>query len=295
MSAGVEDQLEPDFKDLFESIPGLFIVLSPSLHIIAVSDAYLSATLTCRENILGRHMFEVFPANPDDPDANSVRNLAASLQHVLNTRQVTNSVEFGAQQHLGTIQQLANAQLGTLAELSSPLHLPLLIALYHERCWWNPSSGEANRLRRSVETAFDKLAGHRMLLLHPAGQAALDELAGARSDLLWRIPKLGPRSPQPSKMCPLPAALPALFCRNFDAFDDADYCASLGLAIPERHFRYPRRTQFSDQDYPSKVECNEAFLELLRHANIGDMCVPLSFGSRVEFKHLLERFTREAL
>lgn len=88
MSAGVEDQLEPDFKDLFESIPGLFIVLSPSLHIIAVSDAYLSATLTCRENILGRHMFEVFPANPDDPDANSVRNLAASLQHVLNTRQV---------------------------------------------------------------------------------------------------------------------------------------------------------------------------------------------------------------
>lgn len=79
--------VEPDFKVLFEATPGLFLALDPSLHIVAVSDAYLAATMTRRDDMLGRHLFEVFPDNPDDPNANAVRNLAASLQRVLHTRQ----------------------------------------------------------------------------------------------------------------------------------------------------------------------------------------------------------------
>ena len=35
-----------DFKMMFESAPGLFLVLSPGLTIVAASDAYLKATLT---------------------------------------------------------------------------------------------------------------------------------------------------------------------------------------------------------------------------------------------------------
>jgi PAS domain S-box-containing protein len=76
----------PDFRLLFESAPGLYLVLSPELHIVAVSDAYAEATMTRREEILGRGLFEVFPDNPDDPAADGVSKLRASLAAVLNHR-----------------------------------------------------------------------------------------------------------------------------------------------------------------------------------------------------------------
>jgi PAS domain S-box-containing protein len=57
--------------------------LTPNLTIIAVSDAYLRATMTKREDILGRGIFQIFPDNPDDPTATGVHNLRTSLQRVL--------------------------------------------------------------------------------------------------------------------------------------------------------------------------------------------------------------------
>jgi signal transduction histidine kinase len=76
----------PDFRALFEAAPGLFLVLSPDLTIVGASDAYLRATLTERALIVGRNLFEVFPDNPDDPAADGVRNLRASLERVLQHR-----------------------------------------------------------------------------------------------------------------------------------------------------------------------------------------------------------------
>ena len=73
----------PDFQTLFQCVPGLYLVLSPDFTIVAVSDAYLRATMTKREEILGRGIFEVFPDNPNDPTATGVRNLRASLERVL--------------------------------------------------------------------------------------------------------------------------------------------------------------------------------------------------------------------
>jgi signal transduction histidine kinase/CheY-like chemotaxis protein len=75
-----------DFRFLFESAPGLYLVLDPELVIVAVSDAYLRATMTRRDDILGRGLFEVFPDNPDDPDATGVGNLRASLDRVRRDR-----------------------------------------------------------------------------------------------------------------------------------------------------------------------------------------------------------------
>ena len=77
--------LHPDFKRLFEAAPGLYLALAPDLTILAVSDAYLRATGATRETIIGRDIFEVFPDNPDDPQATGVRNLRASLERVLRT------------------------------------------------------------------------------------------------------------------------------------------------------------------------------------------------------------------
>lgn len=72
-----------DFRKLFEESPGLYLVLNPKLIVVAVSDAYLRATMTKREELLGRGVFDAFPDNPADTDATGERNLRASLEHVL--------------------------------------------------------------------------------------------------------------------------------------------------------------------------------------------------------------------
>lgn len=73
---------DSDFQSLFEAAPGNYLVLDPDLQIVAVTEGYLAATMTSREAIVGRGIFEVFPDNPDDPSAEGVRNLRASLERV---------------------------------------------------------------------------------------------------------------------------------------------------------------------------------------------------------------------
>jgi len=76
----------PDFARLFTSAPALFLVLEPDrprFTIVDATDAYLAATLTRREDIVGRGVFEVFPDNPDDPAADGAAKLRASLDRVL--------------------------------------------------------------------------------------------------------------------------------------------------------------------------------------------------------------------
>ena len=76
----------PDFQALFEAAPNLYLVLTPELRIVAVSDTYCRATMTERSGIVGRRLFEVFPDNPNDPSADGVSNLRASLMRVLQFR-----------------------------------------------------------------------------------------------------------------------------------------------------------------------------------------------------------------
>lgn len=60
---------------IFEALPGAFLLLSPALAIEAVSDEYLSATLTTREHLLGQYVFTAFLDNPAAPEAHSVSQL----------------------------------------------------------------------------------------------------------------------------------------------------------------------------------------------------------------------------
>lgn len=71
---------------LIEAAPGAYLVLDPELTIVAVSDAYLRATYSARDEIVGRSLFDAFPDNPRDPNATGTRNLRASLETVLRTR-----------------------------------------------------------------------------------------------------------------------------------------------------------------------------------------------------------------
>ena len=77
---------EPDFRLLFEATPVPYLVLTPDFTMVAANEARLRATMTTREQILGRALFDVFPDNPNDPGATGVRNLRASLMRVLQNR-----------------------------------------------------------------------------------------------------------------------------------------------------------------------------------------------------------------
>src|SRR5215813_11340423 len=73
----------PDFAALFRACPNPYLVLDSALVIVAVNDAYCRATMTERDAILGRGVFDVFPDNPDDVKAMGTGNLHASLVRVL--------------------------------------------------------------------------------------------------------------------------------------------------------------------------------------------------------------------
>ncbi len=83
MSERGASELPVDFRTLFESAPGLILALAPDLTIVAVTDEYLRATMTKRDEILGRGIFDVFPDNPDDATADGTSKLRASLDRVL--------------------------------------------------------------------------------------------------------------------------------------------------------------------------------------------------------------------
>ena len=71
---------------VLQNAPDSYLVLTPDLYIEMASDAYLKATFTNRNLIIGKHIFETFPDNPLAPEANAVKNLNASFQSVLSTK-----------------------------------------------------------------------------------------------------------------------------------------------------------------------------------------------------------------
>jgi PAS domain S-box-containing protein len=76
------------FRQLFEAVPGKFIVLTPdTFEIVAVNDDYLKATMTRREEIKGRRLFDVFPDHSDARNVDVVRSLRESLEYVSQTGQ----------------------------------------------------------------------------------------------------------------------------------------------------------------------------------------------------------------
>lgn len=75
-----------EFRTIFEKTPRMCLILDPSYKIIAQNDAHEEATMTKRENTVGRSLFEVFPDNPDDSSADGLSNLRRSLLHVMELR-----------------------------------------------------------------------------------------------------------------------------------------------------------------------------------------------------------------
>jgi len=78
---------EIDYRALFAVTPSPYMVLGPDLVIADVNEAACRVTGRRREDLFGRYLFDAFPDNPADPDAEGVRNLHASLHRVLRSKE----------------------------------------------------------------------------------------------------------------------------------------------------------------------------------------------------------------
>ena len=66
--------------------PYMAVDAGPGLHILIINDAYAHATMITPARVLGKPLFEIFPDNPDDPSADGVSSLYASLRIAGETR-----------------------------------------------------------------------------------------------------------------------------------------------------------------------------------------------------------------
>ena len=79
----------PFFEAVFQASPAPAIILaadSPKFTILEVNKAYCEGARLCREAMLGKGLFEVFPANPNAPGLDNVGKLKQTLERLIETR-----------------------------------------------------------------------------------------------------------------------------------------------------------------------------------------------------------------
>ncbi|WP_375256802.1 sensor histidine kinase [Citreimonas sp.] len=70
---------------IFHDAPTAQLVFLPDLRIVAANRRYCALLGRLPEDLIGFHVFEAFPANPDDPDADAEAELQASADAVVAT------------------------------------------------------------------------------------------------------------------------------------------------------------------------------------------------------------------
>jgi signal transduction histidine kinase len=166
----------PDYRALFDHTPGPYLVLARDMTIVAVNEAYLRATLTERHQIVGRNLFEVFPDNPDDPTADGVRNLRASLRRVLELRRPD---PMAVQKY--DIRRPVGEGGGFDVRYWSPLNLPVLDET-GDVAWiihWVEDVTEAVRLKAEGEQSDELARGQRNIIeqLRSANRELAEQIA----------------------------------------------------------------------------------------------------------------------
>lgn len=162
-----DDGTLPPFRQLFEQAPGLYLVLTPAhSEIVAVSNAYLAATMVTREQIMGRSVFEVFPDDPADGAATGASALSASLARVRRTAQPD---VMAVQRY--SIRREARANAAFELRYWSPINSPVLDA-----------GGRVAFIIHRVEDVTDYVLAHR-----PGGaDVALRATASLEAEIVSR-------------------------------------------------------------------------------------------------------------
>lgn len=78
---------EIDYTGVFAALPSPCLVLSTDLVIADANAAFSEVTGRSQAELLGQYLFDVFPDNPADEEADGAATLKASLHRVLSSRQ----------------------------------------------------------------------------------------------------------------------------------------------------------------------------------------------------------------
>lgn len=79
----MKDNSEIDMGILFDAALSAQLVFTPDLGVVAANRRYCEMLGIARDDLVGRRVFEAFPANPDDPEANAEQELQASTDRVV--------------------------------------------------------------------------------------------------------------------------------------------------------------------------------------------------------------------
>lgn len=83
-SAGASRHIaEKAYRSVFAYAPHAYLILSTDLRIVGANPSYTSATDSEEDALAGRFIFDAFPDNPETPEADGVKMLAASLDRAL--------------------------------------------------------------------------------------------------------------------------------------------------------------------------------------------------------------------
>jgi serine phosphatase RsbU (regulator of sigma subunit) len=74
-----------DYAAVFRALPGMVALLTPDLVYADANDDFVRVSGRTREQLLGRYIFDVFPENPHDPAAASMRETEASMLRTVAT------------------------------------------------------------------------------------------------------------------------------------------------------------------------------------------------------------------
>lgn len=80
----------PDYAAIFDASPYPYLLIDRDLVIIGANRAYLLATDSTDE-IIGRALFDAFPANPADPASTNTAEVSAAIARVVTTREPHNT------------------------------------------------------------------------------------------------------------------------------------------------------------------------------------------------------------
>ncbi|WP_334187739.1 PAS domain-containing protein [Noviherbaspirillum sp.] len=75
----------PNFAALFQASPYPYLLIAPDFTIIGANPAYLAATERTAEEIVGKDLFDAFPANPSDPDGTNLEEVRRSIDMAIRT------------------------------------------------------------------------------------------------------------------------------------------------------------------------------------------------------------------
>ncbi|MET0391166.1 MAG: ATP-binding protein [Polyangiales bacterium] len=75
-----------DFRAVFDASPNAYMLLDRELRYVYANRVYLQLTGSDLASLVGRHVFDLFPNDPDDPNNRSARLLRESFEKVLQTK-----------------------------------------------------------------------------------------------------------------------------------------------------------------------------------------------------------------